>query len=132
MPASRTANHRAIGALLETAPEFLDGENHAGERRVEGSGDARRAAGQKQGALAANAAKPAGEQHQSGADLDAWAFTADGRAADQQEDEEKGLADRHPHRDHVGAGLRRGRKFVGGDDLGMPEPWAPLNQRMVT
>ena len=42
------ADHDAAGSCLQSAPQFLDGEDDAGQGRVEGGGDPRRSPGQDQ------------------------------------------------------------------------------------
>ncbi len=80
-------DQQAAHALVEAAVEFLDGEHDAGQRRVEGGGDARRAAGGDQmAALDVEAARQMAMQavHHGGADLHHRPFAARRKAGEQR------------------------------------------------
>ena len=106
----------AVGAVLERAAHFLDGEDDAGERGVEGGGDAGGGTGEDEPTLVAQAAELGDLQHDGGADLDGGAFAADRGAAEQTDDGEADFAG-----DEFGgqqqAALAAGREFAGGNGL---------------
>ncbi|MCW0450470.1 hypothetical protein NB706_003304 [Xanthomonas sacchari] len=87
--------------MLEASAQFLDGEHHAGQRRVERRGDAGGAAGQQEMAGLARIAKaePAPEHvHQAGADVHGGTFAADRGAAEQGHGGQHQLARGHAQR----------------------------------
>jgi hypothetical protein len=94
-----TDDHRgqqgAGEAMLETAAELLDGEDDAGQRRVERRGNARCTTGQQEVRELARIleAEPAAEQvHQAGTHMHGRALAADGRAAEQRQRGQQQLA----------------------------------------
>ena len=74
------AEDEAAGPRLEGAAQFLDAEDDAGERRIEGRGNARRGAREQKPALIFGSAA-AHRIHQRGADLHGRAFATDRGAA---------------------------------------------------
>jgi hypothetical protein len=85
-------NHRgddqAAGAGLEGAAHLLDAEHDAGQRRVEGGGDAGRRAGQDQPGLAPRR-ETTDREHDGGADLDGRTLAAGPRAARKAEQDKQ-------------------------------------------
>ena len=89
------ANDQAARARLEGTAHFLDAEDDAGERRVEGRRDACRRAGEQEAALPIRR-KPADGEHDRRADLHGRAFAAGRGAAEQAERHDNDLADADP------------------------------------
>ena len=105
-------DEQAARALLGPARQLLDREHHAGERRVEGGGDAGRAAGDEQAVLGDRGAlgQPAAHavQH-AGGDLHRRAFAAERQAGEQAPGGQQHLGERQTQRDeeaHLGRGDR--------------------------
>ena len=119
---------QAAAALLDLARELLDGEHDAGERRVEGSGDAGGATCHQQPVLRDRLTfgQPAlGVLHDAGGDLHRGTFATDRQAAEQASCGQDGLCD-------ASAAARRACPLLAtalGESAaitcGMPEPVAP-------
>ncbi len=89
---------RAVGARRIGAPHFLDREDDAGERRVEGRRNARGRARKDQAARMRQPAPARRLQHDRGAHLHRRPLAPDGGAAEEAEDREQHLAHGKPQR----------------------------------
>ena len=93
------AEHDAGDTRLQQQSQFLDGEHHSGQRRVESRGNARGGAGQHQPAFQPDigqAQQPAKRMHDGRANLRGGAFPADRGAGAKAEKGEQKLPDRDP------------------------------------
>jgi hypothetical protein len=95
--------------VLECAGQFLDGEYHAGQRRIERRGDAGAAAGEDEARDllgVAEAEATAQPVHQAGADVHRRALAPDRGAAEQREQRQRHFADCHGQCEHTMAQRR--------------------------
>src|SRR3546814_4340323 len=95
--------------------DLLDAEDEAGQRRVEGGGEAGRGAGQHEALVLAEAAL-AQRMHDRGADLHGGALAADRGADAEREDGQQDLADGDTQRQQAAAVVFI-REMAGGDRL---------------
>jgi hypothetical protein len=125
---------QAAGAGLEPARQLLDGEHHAGQRRIERRRDAGRAAGHQQRARVDGGAgrKPAPRVlHHPGGHLHRRALAPDRQAGREARHAQADLGDREPQRgEHEAAFFRQGGCSAA-LICGMPEPPAPGKKRSV-
>ena len=87
------SENEAIGAGFIGLAHFLDSEDDAGERRVEGRRNARRRASENKSLRLRHAAPAGGLQHDRGANLNGRALTADGGTGEQASNGQHHLAE---------------------------------------
>ena len=95
------AHNDAEIAFVEAAPDFLEGKNQTGDRRIESCGDSGGAAGHDQSALGEMNRKPhpaPGQMHETRAELHRGTLASDGKEGEQAQRGEQRLSRGHTRR----------------------------------